>query len=58
MRIKSVNTLSGGEILAEPILTKEKEILIPKGTILKEDYIPVIFSLGIETLMVEILMNI
>lgn len=53
MRIKSVNTLSGGEILAEPILTKEKEILIPKGTILKEDYIPVIFSLGIETLMVE-----
>lgn len=53
MRIKTVNSLCGGEILAEPVLTEKKEILIPKGTELKEDYIPLIQSLGIETLMIE-----
>lgn len=53
MRIKSVNALRGGEILAEPILTEKKEILIPKGTPLREEYIPLIDSLGISTLMVE-----
>ena len=39
--------------MAEPILTEEKVELIPKGTVLKEDYIPLIESLGIESLMVE-----
>lgn len=39
--------------MAEPILTEEKMELIPKGTALKEDYIPLIESLGIESLMVE-----
>lgn len=53
MRIKSVNVLAGGEVLAEPVLTDKKEILIPKGTILKTDYIPLIQSLGIESLMIE-----
>jgi len=53
MRIKSVSALSGNEILAEPILTEEKMVLIPEGTSLKNDYIPLIRSLGIETLMVE-----
>ena len=42
MRIKAVSKLIGGEILAEAILTKEKEILIPKGTELKKEYIPLI----------------
>lgn len=53
MKIKAVSVLNGGEILAEPILTEEKEILIPKGTKLKEDYVPLIQSLGIDSLMVE-----
>ena len=53
MRIKSVSSLCGGEILAEPVLTEKNEILIPKGTALKEDYIPLIQSLNIETLMLE-----
>ena len=53
MIIKSVNSLNGVEILAEPILTNEKEILIPKGTILKKEYISLIQSLGYETLMIE-----
>lgn len=53
MRIKAVSKLIGGEILAEAILTKEKEILIPKGTELKKEYIPLIQSLEIESLMLE-----
>lgn len=53
MRIKAVNIISGGEILAEAILTDKKEILIPKGTELKKDYIPLIESLGIEYLCIE-----
>lgn len=53
MRIKAVNELSGGEILAEPVLTEEKITLIPKGSVLKEEYLPLIQSLGIDTLMVQ-----
>ena len=53
MRIKSVSGLNGNEVLAEPILTNENVVLIPKGTVLKEEYIPLIQSLEIETLMVE-----
>lgn len=53
MKIKAVSVLNGGEILAEPILTEEKEILIPKGTRIKEDYVPLIQSLGIDSLMIE-----
>lgn len=53
MRIRSVKELKGGEILSEPVVTEEKEVLIPKGTTIHEDYIPLIQSLGIETLMIE-----
>ena len=53
MRIKAVDIIIGGEILAEPILTDKKEVLIPKGAVLKEDYVPLIQSLGIESLCVE-----
>lgn len=53
MRIREVSKLIGGEILAEAILTREKEILIPKGTELKSEYIPLIQSLEIESLMLE-----
>lgn len=53
MRIRAVSKLIGGEILAESILTREKEILIPKGTELKSEYIPLIQSLEIESLMLE-----
>lgn len=51
--MRTVDILTGGEILAEAIMTEEKNILIPKGTALKIDYIPLIESLGIESLMVE-----
>lgn len=53
MRIRAVSKLIGGEILAEAILTREKEILIPKGTELKSEYIPLIQSLEIKSLMLE-----
>ena len=53
MRIRSVECLLGGEILAEPVLTSENDILIPIGTELKEEYIPLIQSLGVESLMIE-----
>lgn len=53
MRIKSVSVLRGGEILAEPVLTEQKDILIPKGTELKSDYVPLIQSLGVDSLMIE-----
>lgn len=53
MRIRSVKELKGGEILSEPVVTEEKEVLIPEGTTIREDYIPLIQSMGIETLMIE-----
>lgn len=53
MRIRAVSKLIGGEILAEAIMTREKEILIPKGTELRSEYIPLIQSLEIESLMLE-----
>ena len=53
MRIKAVSSLVGGEVLAEPILTEKNDILIPNGTRIKLDYVPLIESLGIESVMVE-----
>ena len=53
MRVKSVSELCGNEILAEPVLTDEKMILISRGSRLKKEYVPLIRSLGIDTLMVE-----
>ena len=52
MRIKAVSSLVGGEVLAEPILTEKNDILIPNGTRIKPDYVPLIESLGIESVMV------
>ena len=51
MRVKSVSELCGNEILAEPVLTDEKMILISRGSRLKKEYVPLIRSLGIDTLM-------
>ncbi len=53
MRIKSVDRLNGGEVLAESVLTSEKAILIPKGTAIREDYVSLIQALGIDALMIE-----
>lgn len=53
MRIRLINSLKGGEKLAEPVITKENETLIPKGTILKLEYLDLISFLGIETVCIE-----
>lgn len=53
MRIRSVKTLKGGERLAEPVITKEKETLISEGTVLKPEYLDLISFLGIDTVCIE-----
>lgn len=53
MKMRLVKTLRGGEILAEPVITEEKEILIPKGTTLKLEYLDLISFLGIDTVCIE-----
>lgn len=52
MRIRRVNTLVGGETLAEPVITEEKETLISKGTILKPEYLDLLSFLGIDTICI------
>lgn len=53
MKIREVKALKGGDILAEPVLTEEKEVLIPKGTVLKPEYLDLISFLGINTVYIE-----
>lgn len=53
MRIRQVRSLKGGELLAEAVMTEEKEILIPKGTILKPEYLDLLSFLGISTVCIE-----
>ena len=54
MRMRSIDVLRGGEILAKPILSDEQDIIVPKGTILKTEYIPLIQSMGISSVFVEV----
>lgn len=53
MKIRLVKSLKGGEKLAEPVITAEKETLISKGTILKPEYLDLISFLGIDTVCIE-----
>ena len=53
MRIRQVRTLRGGEVLAESVLTEEKDILISKGTILKPEYLDLLSFLGYDTVCIE-----
>lgn len=53
MKIRLINTLRGGERLAEPVITGEKETLISKGTILKPEYLDLLKFLGIESVCIE-----
>lgn len=53
MKIRLVKSLKGGEKLAEPVITEEKETLISKGTILKPEYLDLISFLGIDTVCIE-----
>lgn len=53
MRIRQLRTLKGGEVLAESVLTGEKEILISKGTVLKPEYLDLLSFLGYDTVCIE-----
>ncbi|MBO5371469.1 MAG: HD domain-containing protein [Lachnospiraceae bacterium] len=53
MKIKEVKYIKSGEILASPIYTDEKTILIPAGTELKKEYIDLLLPLGIEIVEIE-----
>ncbi len=53
MRIRQVDAIMNGDILAEPVLNDKKNVIIPSGTALKTEYIPLIHSLGIDTLMID-----
>lgn len=53
MRIISIDSIKGGEVLAESITNEQQNVLIPAGTVLKEDYAPLIESFGISTLKIE-----
>lgn len=53
MRIRLIKSLKGGETLAEPVITAEKDILISKGTVLKPEYLDLMSFLGIETVCIE-----
>ena len=53
MRIKTIDAITGGEVLAEAIMNDKKNVLIPAGTVIKVDYIPLIKSFGIDSIMIE-----
>lgn len=53
MRIKSVEEICGGEILAEELMNDLRNVVIPAGTVLKIEYAQLLKSLGITTFMVE-----
>jgi HD-GYP domain-containing protein (c-di-GMP phosphodiesterase class II) len=53
MRIRLVQSLKGGERLAEPVITEKKEILISKGAELKLEYLDMLSFLGIDTVSIE-----
>ncbi|MGY3666752.1 MAG: hypothetical protein ACXAHE_23795 [Roseburia sp. 1XD42-69] len=47
MIIKEVKHIQDGDILASPVLTEEKEILLEAGTVLKKEYAELLFSMYI-----------
>lgn len=53
MKIQLVKTLNSSEILAEPIMTEENQILIPEGTVLKSEYLELLSLLGIDTVYIK-----
>lgn len=53
MKLVNVNDLQGGEMLACPILTEDDQVLIGKGTVIKESYIEKFIELGIREVEIE-----
>lgn len=53
MKIIDVKNIRDGEILASPIYSEDKNILIPKGAVLKSEYSDLLISLNIEYVEIE-----
>ena len=53
MKCKSIDVLKGGEVLAEPIVSQRQDTIIPRGTVIKTEYLPLIMSMGIQSVMIE-----
>lgn len=53
MKVKRVECIQENEVLALPVYTKEGEILIPKGAVLKREYMDILISLNIEEIEIE-----
>lgn len=53
MNIRQVKTLTGGEVLAESVVTEEKTTLISAGTVLKPEYLDLLSFLEIGTVCIE-----
>ena len=53
MRIRQVDAINNGDVLTEAIMNEQKNVIIPAGTVLKMDYIPLIKSLGVDTVMID-----
>lgn len=53
MKVKSVEYIQENEVLAFPVYTEEGEILIPKGAVLKKEYIDILTSLGIKEVEIQ-----
>lgn len=53
MMVKEVANIQENEILASPVYLADGEILIPKGTVLKTEYLDLLTSLNITTVEIE-----
>jgi HD-GYP domain-containing protein (c-di-GMP phosphodiesterase class II) len=53
MRRIYIDNLKGGEVLAQPIYTRDDRIFLSKGIHIKESYIPKIRGIGIDYLYIE-----
>ena len=53
MKKCSINDIKGGEILANPIMTSEYQILLTEGTVLQKEYIEKFRELGITDVFVK-----
>lgn len=53
MRVCKIDDLSGGEILARPVMTPDYQVLLSEGTKLRKDYIDKLKELGISELYIN-----
>lgn len=53
MRVKEITKIVGGEVLGAPVYSKDNDILIPKGAVLKIEYVELLKSLNISYIQIE-----